>query len=211
MQLQKIVVLCLIGIIIICGGWYLLSQDEDGADTTERELSDADEEVLSGQGSIRDLFGMGRNIRCEYTYNEIETGMRGSGVSYIAGQRLRVDSDLVQDGQTFESHVINDGENLWTWTQTNEGMFAFVTNVDETDTNFETYDSDTPSVEGNANTLEDDVEYSCRPWNVDASIFVPPSDIEFSNPTQMMNDAMQNLPSGTNEEMQQMLENMWSE
>jgi len=44
--------------------------------------------------------------------------------------------------------------------------------------------------------LQDEVSYECERWTVDASLFVPPPDVEFTDMTAMMEAMMQDMPEG---------------
>lgn len=221
MGLQKIVVLCVLGLIIIVGGWFLLFSDNDDktqvtvnkdeaaitTDETEIKAEDTNDD-LSGFGSIKELFSLGKNITCEYTYSDESS--KGSGVGFFAGDRMRMDSEITTNGMTFESHMINDGENLYTWSETAEGTFAIITPVSdaEIETNFD--DSNFPQTNTDVDAFENDVTYTCKPWGGDRSRFTPPTDIEFVDMTKMMGGLMEGFQgSGMNEgDIKHMMENL---
>jgi hypothetical protein len=211
MGLKKIVVLC-VAVVVIAGALWLFfaskgapqAPAENAGDTAGNEATDADalatenDTGLSGVGSMFDLLALGRSISCTYSYSD-ENGS-GSGTGYFDGDRMRIDSDHTEDGKTFETHVINDGTNLYSWTTSSEGSFAFVTRVEEYE---ETPGgSGASSGDSGVDTLNEAVEYDCDSWRVDANVFVPPSNIEFVDMSAMMQWMMQGIPEGMMPEAQ---------
>lgn len=204
MGLQKIVVLCVALVAVVGGYWLIASSGADEATAvpvaTEQESAAApeagDTESLAGFGSFASLLSLGRNITCDYTYQD-EDGNTGSGTGYFAGERMRVDSVMttVEDGAVYNSHVINDTETMYTWTETAEGTFAVmmpVTEVEETGSvTYEGADENLGEF-----SAEQEVTYDCNAWSVDASVFVPPADVEFTDMGAMMENMMNSLPEG---------------
>lgn len=206
MGLQKIVLLCFV-LIVVVGGFVLATsfkKDEatlapataEQESSVETEATESEKESLTGFGSFASLLSMGRNITCEYTYQD-EEGGTGSGTGYFAGERMRVDSvmTMAEDGSVYNSHIINDGETMYTWTETADGTFATMmpvteTEIDEPMSYEETEDSSADFSAGQ------EVTYDCDSWSVDNSVFVPPSDVEFTDMGAMMEAMMNGLPEG---------------
>lgn len=226
MDLQKIVILCVIAVIIIGGGWFLLKDDDEEEremttesmneeqETTSLNTEETDtDDILSGLGSIGDLLAMGRSLRCEYTFSDDSASTGGSGVGYFDRDRMRIDSEIIEDGKTFTSHIINDSTNLYSWTESSEGSFAFVTPVnDNAPGGADFNETNAPYENGAVDTLDERVAYDCDPWGVDERMFQPPSDVDFVDMGAMMEDMMQNMPEGMpenmNEEMERLMESM---
>lgn len=203
MELQKVVVLCTIVAVIGIIAWFFLtkqgerSEDASGraSETTPQapdETRMIDDGTFVGTGSMFDILSLGRSVACTYTFND-ESG-EGSGTGYFDGQRMRVDSNYTQDGKTFETHMINDGTNLYSWTVSSEGTFAFVTQNQETDD--AESDQSMPMQQGqndSVDSLNESVEYDCRAWRAEEGAFTPPRDIEFVDMSAMFEGMMQGM------------------
>lgn len=198
MNIQKIIVA--VGIVLVLGAVVLFSQKaapdaavvgESGAPVAaEKETAS---ELVSGVGSFTSLLGLGQNLKCDFSFDDGE-GASGEGTSYITKDRMRVDSTMVADGVTYDSHMINDGEYIYTWTTGGEMPFAIKMQVPE-DQDVESAD-DAPLEERGVVTGDEEVNYDCDRWSVDALKFVPPSDVEFMDMESMFKDMMQNMPEG---------------
>lgn len=216
MDLQKIVVLCIIVLVVGGAGWFLLRDTgEESGQVMERSTqgkgvpvettdSRSRDDSLSGFGSMMDILSLGRSVLCEYTYSDTATGGQGSGVGFFNGKRMRIDSETTQDGKRFESHVINDGESLYSWTESSEGSFAFVTEVGDSRMQGNFGDAGIPEADSAVQPLDEDVSYDCRSWNVSETTFTPPSDVNFVD----MSAMMEGLPNGMTEEMAEEMESM---
>lgn len=203
MSLQKIVVLCLALVVVGGGIWYLTSgtgNDSEGLinnDSSSVEQMEENEqtemEAPSGFGSFASLFGLGQSITCDYSFSDDE-GNSGSGTGYFANDKMRVDSTMQSEGQTFDSHMINDGEFTYVWTTSAEQSFAMKMPVEE----FE--QDDAPMVEEDHQqaqvSMDQEVEYDCDRWTADSLMFVPPADVEFTDMEAMMKQMMENMPEG---------------
>ncbi len=195
--MKPIIAVVLVGVIMVAAGWYVL-QDTDGdtvvlpADTaTEAEdLGQIGEskaespevsEAPTGTGSFATLLALGQALECDYTYTP-ETGGAIVGTTYVDGQTERVRSDFAmqQAGETYESSMIVRDAKVYTWTTSGFGNFALVTDMSAEESASET-EEDFEAV-----SLDDEVNYSCRPWVSDESVFTLPSDIEFQTMEQMM-------------------------
>lgn len=204
MELQRIVVLCIIVAVLGGGVWYVTGRDSgvesDEMTSVETEQMDdvemMDEEDLSGFGSFASLLGLGRDISCEYSYTD-DDGNAGSGEGYFSGNLMRVDSVLTDtDGTVYTSHMINDGTTMYTWTETTDGTFAVMMPAAEFEEDPSDYMYESETETTGEVSVEQEVEYDCEGWSVDASVFVPPSDVEFTDMAAMMESMMQGLPEG---------------
>lgn len=206
MNLQRIVVLCIV-VVALVGAWYFFMSDpkeahapattdsvetvgENDDQTTETQKSN---DALSGFGSFANIMGLGRNLTCDFTHVAEETGGAVAGTVYISGERLRGDFEMEQAGMVYKSHMIHDDETIYTWTESDQGMVAMkFPNTDDDGGLIDDGQADDRSM-----SLDEAVEYDCRPWSVNASAFVPPSDIEFMDFESFMEEAMQGFDAGS--------------
>ena len=201
MNLQSIVVLCLAVVVLGGGVWYFTqnTSTEDDKSTPAMQESGAADEIemkeaeFTGVGSFGSLLGLGQSITCTYSYED-ESGS-GSGTSYFADGKMRVDATMSTDGGTMNTHMINDGSYVYTWSIDTTERFAMKMPVPDETMTAEDYDTPDMGAESQV-SMDQSVEYECDRWSVDQSVFVPPSDVEFMDFGTMMQDALQNMPEG---------------
>lgn len=198
----KVLAAVVAAVIIAGGAWLFLGKEsaqaptldespeaQDATETTRDGVEETDT-ALSGRGSFLDLMGMGRSLMCDFSYESPDTDGVVAGTVKISGEDLRGDFEMMQAGEVYESHMIQDDTHMYTWMTSAEGSFAMKMPLDAAgaDADVETsdaYESSRPIDMGN------EVEYDCRPWSVDRSVFVPPSNIEFQDMGAMMESMMQ--------------------
>lgn len=177
------------------------------ADTTRNEQDEtstlATNDEIKGKDSIMSLFKMGKSMECTFVFSG--NGMRGEGTGFFDNGNARVDSLYTgNDSAPTASYMISDVTNkvMYTWTLDNgvaQGVkIAIPDEVPESATDAPTQSVPTPSADGGV-TPETDVEYNCKPWTVDSSVFVPPRDVEFMDMTSMQQEM---------EDMQRSIEGM---
>jgi len=202
---MKKTILLIVGLVIIVGGvWYMSSSDtpieEANTEATEERneqpaTNEQVEENLSGFGSFENILSRGDNVRCEFksTYE----GQTSEGTFVTDGERFRMEATIedLQSGQ-ITSNVINDGSHTYTWSTSADGTMALkIANTEiETDNTID-YSRSIPPEQAQVG-FEQEVEYDCDRWSVDATTFVPPNDIEFTDMEAMMQEAMQGMPEG---------------
>lgn len=200
MSAQNLLLVVAVAVLLIGGGWYYFDSKKEGPEreATQSGEGNADQESaasLKGAGSFRQLMGLGQNLTCNFSQVSDETKGAIAGTVYVAGDLIRTDFDMMQAGVTYESHMIQDGQTSYTWTVSPQGTFAFKSDISESDS------SASPKVPDYGNTqseqsldLSQEVDYDCHSWNVDNALFVPPADVEFMDPQEMMKNMMQGYP-----------------
>jgi len=158
----------------------------DAAPTSTTEVSD-DSEILAGTDSIASLLERGESLECEFQYLP-ETGGAVAGTMYIDRGKMRGDFEMEQAGEVYSSHMIQTNETMYTWTESPQGTFAMRFDVSEEDASADTPE---PTASRQPVSLEEEVNYECRPWRVDPTFFVPPEDIDFQSMEEMMGEALQ--------------------
>jgi hypothetical protein len=115
-------------------------------------------------------------------------GMVQEGTAFYDGDNARVDT-LISGPATGQiaSYMIMDKKTntmyMWSSAQGNQGMKMTLND------NVATAPSDAPTptspAAAPAVTPDMDVDYNCKPWRVDGSVFVPPATIEFIDMSEM--------------------------
>ncbi|MFA5961316.1 MAG: hypothetical protein WC848_01365 [Parcubacteria group bacterium] len=166
-----------------------------GENPTDVQTEKKDDTGGLFSGSIKDLLAKGSNMQCAWSSTD-ESG-KVSGTVYVSGDKFFQDFSTTQvELGEIKSYLLNDGEWIYQWnsmskmgtkmkTSEVEKMAEDVQKNSPVDTNIK------PNEEGRRNIdLNDKVDYNCQKWNVDASKFVLPADIQFNDFSQMLN----NLP-----------------
>ncbi len=198
---QNIIIAILVATAVGLGLWLTFGSEKavaptasttqtGGSATVESTSNVTVGESFTGNGSFLELMGMGRNLVCDFTYIASETNAAVAGTIKVSREKMRGDFEMEQAGAVYESHMIKDGEVLYTWSETPQGTFAMKMLVPEDG-------STEPSTAESSRTvdLNNEVDYDCRPWGVDSSVFVPPAGIEFVD----MQQLMQGMVPGGNE------------
>lgn len=189
----KIIIGVAVLIAVAIGFWLVLGKEaaeapssaSSGNETAMSAGEAKDGGVFSGTGSFLELMGMGRNITCDFSYVAEDTNGAAAGTIQVSGERMRGDFEMEQAGETYYSHMIQDGDMIYTWSESPMGDFAIVMPIEEgEDVEADTQEYSRPV------SMNNDVDYNCRAWDVDASVFVPPSDIEFMSMEEMFQNMM---------------------
>ncbi len=180
-------------LIVVIVGWYITGSVSAPAavevgDTKEEvtENEESIEETSSGKGSLLGLLALGKSQECAFVVRT--DGMVQEGTAFYEGGNARVDTLIKGAGATdIASYMIMDKNSntmyMWGSAQGNQGIKMTLPSED----------SQTPSPMNNPQggasappvTPDMDVDYNCKSWRVDRSVFVPPSDVEFMDMSEM--------------------------
>ncbi len=152
-----VVIILLVGIV----GYTQLNKSSQQTGSSDEAMS---------KGSIKSLLGQGKNVNCTINY----PGTQGQdGTVYVSGNKMRGDFSMVVDEKTTDSHMINDGTFVYTWSSmSSQGTKMKVEAVEEA--------AEKAGTEQKQNVdLDAEVDYKCTPWSVETAMFVPPTNIEF--------------------------------
>lgn len=117
---------------------------------------------VAGAGSLNQLVLFKQSLSCSFA---TESGTRRSGTLYLAGGQLRAN---FTDGMS----MINDGVDYYAWE-----------NGASTGLKLRASMSVSGSVLASRGAIDPTavLSYACNPWTADASVFVPPSSVTFTN------------------------------
>ncbi|MFC1622056.1 hypothetical protein ACFL13_01590 [Patescibacteria group bacterium] len=143
-------------------------------------------------GSLKDLLGMGKSIKCTGEYSGEDGKMQMT--VFVAKEKSYTEIDMeVPDQGDIKSYSIFDGEWFYMWGNMMNGTKMKIDDIQEMADENDQYESG----QGNTKGFNKDYDYKCRPWIPDNSKFTPPSDIEFVDMTQMM-EGLQDAFGGEN-------------
>jgi hypothetical protein len=132
--------------------------------------------------TLSDILKKGQNYACTFGYDDTEDSTY-SGTMYIAadGNKMRAEFlTILPDGQQVTSHMLSDGEYSYTWTdQYAQGYKTKLSSEDLAEMDFYSEFIDEDGSFSGGSELDSDVNYSCKPWRVDNSKFVAPSNVQF--------------------------------
>lgn len=164
-----------------------MGEQQERNSVTEGAFAPALTQTENGTGSFRKLLGLGKSLSCAVSYTSTDTHGAGTydGTVYVSGQKMRMEFTSSVGDVSMKSNVINDGTQGYMWGSTAQGTMAIKFPIDATQT------SDAQKQKFN---LDQNVNYNCKNWSVDESMFVPPADLKFMDMGAMMKQAM---PKGT--------------
>ncbi len=190
----------IVAVVVLAGaGWYFLRPQEataPGLDQNEKEYGDdikEDGENIKYSGKLNDLFSLGGNVMC--TFGAATEG--SNGTVYVAnnGNQMRSDfSTKAADGSTLNSHMMRDGQFAYVWSDDQ----AQGTKIAISDTEL-TVSPNPQSPTKNSEILDANYAYDCATWIVDNSKFTLPTDKDFIDLSQQLqqlqNQAQQQIPA----------------
>lgn len=173
---QKMLTAVAVIIILLIGGgayWYMSNQPNAIPSGSESTNTDT-------QQSLKDLIGANRPVKCEF-----KDDGGAEGTVYVGNGKVRSDFTTTSGGQMMRAHMITDKETSYTWIDGMMTGYKFSMSVDDQNA---PVNSGTLQAQFNQN---EKLDYRCDTWSVDASLFIMPTGIEFTDLNAMM-------PTGVN-------------
>ncbi|MEI6494798.1 MAG: hypothetical protein WCO03_01925 [bacterium] len=167
--------LIIVVVVVVVGALWFMMGNKGSAPAPGNESIDATTNSDSGvfKGSMLDLMKRGGSYRCTYAVTS-EQG-KFEGTAYVSGKKVRVDSSNEIAGpqvQKMESHMINDGEFIYTWSPAMPQGVKMAAPKDET------VPQPGAEVQGQYD-YNQKVDYKCFAWTDDNTMLTPPTNIQF--------------------------------
>lgn len=167
------------------------NQNQQTNQNQEREQ----EKEQTQRKSLKDLMGLGQDKKCTWQAAQGD-GQMAKGTVYVSGEKFLQESDYSQNGQAVKSFVMSDGDWMYTWSDNNkEGTKMKLEDLEGEDG--ETVEDEVADTEEeayqNQEKLNEDYDFECNNWNKDNSKFIPPSDVNFQDMTQTMNQMQEQV------------------
>jgi hypothetical protein len=160
----------------------IVKNDEPTTQTAGNGDSDGGQS-LGGKTTISKLLTSGKSLKCTFIDN-IDSDNTLSETVYIAGKKFRIDV-LMSAIEGYEFHMISDGIWVYTWNSMTDKGSKF--NADE-------LNGVKPKNAGQQGAdLNKEMEFDCKSWVATSSMFELPSDIEFTDDTAELKDAVENF------------------
>lgn len=173
----KIIATVVAVVLVGAGGYYVIQnngqssvqEQENSTDTSKLDTNDTSF-AMNGEAAFRALFLSGQSLKCDVQYTPDEIEGTAVGTVYIAPEQFRADITMTGAMGSTDMSVIHTNTTGYAWGQTPVGQMAI---------KFDT-DNDTKDAENSESfDMDENVQYNCQKWNVDTSVFQPPSNIEF--------------------------------
>jgi hypothetical protein len=174
MKTKILSILALISISILLTG--CTPKNKEGGTITTNETNQ--EENL--KGSLFDIVKLGKNVKCTFSAED-ESG-KTSGTTYVSGGKARSDFSITNpDGEKLDSYTISDADWIYLWgSQSEQGTKMKVSELPKNEDTGKV--TDPKAYEGFNNAFD----YKCSPWIPDGSKFNVPTNIVFTDFTDMM-------------------------
>lgn len=149
-----------------------------GQVTQAEQPTQAEQKVLS---SLKDLLAQTVSQQCTYSYTDEKMG-KTEGVMFIANGKVRGSFSLTDPkGVITTGNMINDGSFGYTWDDTTKTGMKFAMTEELKKVGEESAQENPQIAEMNKKS-----DYRCKLWVADASKFAPPTDIQFTDLSKMM-------------------------
>ncbi|MCX6746296.1 MAG: hypothetical protein NTX00_04770 [Candidatus Parcubacteria bacterium] len=144
------------------------------------------EKPLSFSGSIDDFLKQNKNMKCVLQAKD-GTDIT-SGTTYSSGTMVRSDFQTNAGGQNMTGHFITDGTWMYSWSDLTkaQGMKIKLSDMQNEAAQAKTESQDYKN-------YGEKLDYQCYNWIPDQSMFNPPSDVTFSDFSEMLKSLQQNL------------------
>lgn len=194
--LVKIVVGIAVIIAILLAGWYLyltigkkpdtsMESPIDNAQSTETQNSD-DQGGMSNSGSFMDLLALNATLECTFSSNNPNNNSSIEGTSYLAGTKMRVDYTSKYGETQQTGSMIKNGDYMYVW---GDSMPQGVKmKIDPANIKSTLEEAQKGSSTPNSFDPTTNVDYNCKPWVAGTTKFDPPTDIEFTDLSSVMDN-----------------------
>ena len=183
-----IVVVLLLLLLLGAGGYLMLSKKTVSPEKTTPAQTNTQPKTEQTSKSLLELIKMGQNLRCTYT-SQMSNGST-EGTVYVSGQNVRADFTVKgSDGKTAQTSMIRNGDTSYIWGASMLGKGIKMTVA---------LDKITGSKQASQYVDPNQkVDYNCTPWNVDSTLLTPPSNITFTDMTNLLAPKETGTPAET--------------
>lgn len=172
---KNLMILGVVILLLLAGGGIFLATSKKSA--TEADLtaiatvSPSKAPIANTGKSLKDLLTSNQSQSC--TFSNVDLA-NVNGTVYISGGKIRGDFLSVIPNKTVITHMIADGKNSYVWMDNETKGFKMAYDPQTQPTGQPTY---------NSNPLDANkrMDYNCSGWDGDASKFLIPTSVQFSD------------------------------
>lgn len=155
-------------LIAILAGVLLMGNKTSTPQTSDTSNSQT-AETGSALQSLKDLFSSGKSQECTFT----DTAGNG-GTVYVQGGKMRGDFTTVSPQGSTNAHMIVDGTTSYIWMDGQPSGFKMTFDINAA--------TEAQTTANNQNVdLDKKVDYSCKGWTVNPSLFTLPAGVTFTD------------------------------
>jgi major membrane immunogen (membrane-anchored lipoprotein) len=176
---------------LILASSFLLSACGTKNSTTSNQTANNNQKAFS----LRELIAQNIPQKCIYSGTNQDGTFKSEII--ISGQKFNQTVNITTaTGETETFYTISDGEYYYNWGTSQGHSFAtkmkanFASAEDESNQDTESYNQAT------AVDLDNNFQGTCSPTTVSDAEFQPPTDVDFTDYSQMMEDWQNMIPSG---------------
>lgn len=132
------------------------------------------------KGSIKSLLTAGKSVSCTINYSTDVSVSKGK--IYVSGNKVYGEFKVLgADGEEIQSYMIQDGENGYSWS-----------GASLAGTKFKIDPAASPTVQSDQSVdINRDSDMDCSSWSVDNSKFVPPTNVQFTDVSEVLKQTTQ--------------------
>ena len=167
-------------------------QIKDTANAVQQKAAEVKEGTQKFTGSMKDIMAMGGAMKCTW---KDEDG--SAGIAYIDGEKVNskvMNMPVGPNGEIGEAYVISDGEWMYMWSSLSpqgtkmkmDPEMMSEKEMPELPEGVEMPAGDDTDVAA----MDVKMNYECDKWSSDGAMFVPPTDVTFTDMNAMMQQMM---------------------
>lgn len=179
-------------LLLVGGGYFVYSKlmvKNTGTTTQNKATTQEESGESSVTGSFLDLIKMGKTVKCGFSYKQ--DNLDTSGITYVSGKKMKGEFTSTVDGKEIKSNMVSDGDYFYMWSDAIPQGYKM--KVSEAEADSENIKSQ--QLEAMKN-IQGNYDYKCSPWIASDSTFEVPTNITFTDFSQIMNPT-----SGTTNQM----------
>jgi predicted small lipoprotein YifL len=178
--LSLLILLPLLFVLSGCGQKKAPADNQTGNEPVNSQ--DENDEVSMTASALEMLRG-GKSLHCTFSFRDEAQGAEQSGEFYVDGKngKFRSEIDATVSGPSpmkIKMHSISDGQYAYSWNSTNAAT-GFKVKLEEASN---VSDADKQKT----GDLDQKIDFKCRKWTVDNSMFELPADVTFTDMNQMI-------------------------
>lgn len=155
-------------VIIVIVAYLLMPKDQKTTPQSQTVVKqNTTDQIATQPKSLKDLLTLGKTQECSFN-----DGSDNQMTIFVANNKMRGNFDSKVGGQIMKSHIIVDGQTSYIWVDGQNTGYKM--SVDKTV-------KDQANNQPNQVDLDKQVNYSCKDWTADSSVFNLPTGINFTD------------------------------
>jgi hypothetical protein len=191
------VIIAVVIVLILIGGVYLIfgKKSSNPLQSVQNSVQNKVAQMTTQKMSLSDFFSLTGSKKCTFS----DKSNNSSGTVYIGRGKMRGDFQSTDNDTTNSSHMINDGQYFYIWTDGQKGGYKISTETMKKQAAQVTMSPDNTETQPSAGPVDmnQQADYSCGGWSVDTSMFILPQGVTFTDYSSMMQGMQNGTTPGT--------------